>query len=148
MVLISLLVFAATWFLVARRAKSNGAGFFGRNMVGSIIGLVVMFGVVLITPFSDRDSGVVVASGEVDGAVYRITKDESLGTMKRSVEAQIKEPIDEATLGRLANEIRDASPRKHEITFIGWRIFGQTAGPYWATTHFNPDLNVRILNLQ
>lgn len=151
MVLSGLLIFFVVWFFVARRARKNGAGLFGRNMLGAVIGLVAMVATVLVMPFSGQPSGQSAASDTAEAAdsvVYLLTKDEATGSTKRSVEVQIREPIDESTLERLANEIRERSTTKYDRTFIGWRIVGQPPSPYWATTHFNPDLQVQILGVQ
>lgn len=94
----------------------------------------------LLTGCNDSTTSAETAASDVS---YSITKDESLGTIKRTVEVQIEAPADEEALERLAHKIKDSRKTSYERTFIGWRIAGQT-GPYYATTHFNPDLSVVI----
>jgi len=83
-----------------------------------------------------------IASAEVP---YLITKNDVFRNIKRSVEIRIAKPMSEKELEKLAYEIRDDHRTKFERTFIGWRIQGVPSDTYWATTHFNPDLKVRIL---
>jgi hypothetical protein len=74
---------------------------------------------------------------------YRITKDESMQDIKRTVEVLLPNRIDESELESLAQDIYETG---FERTFIGYRIEGDDqGGVYWATTHYNPDLNVTIL---
>lgn len=73
---------------------------------------------------------------------YTITKDEKNGNTKRSVEVELPERIERDSLRALAEEIHEGG---YDRTFIGYRIEGEEAGPYWATTHYNPDMDVVIL---
>lgn len=77
---------------------------------------------------------------------YTVLEDEKLGRIKRSVELLLAERIEVADLERLAHEIRDGDQTKYERTFIGWRVVGDDLeGMYWASTHFDPDLDVKII---
>lgn len=72
---------------------------------------------------------------------YKITKDTQKRHVKRSVEVRLPRRVDKNMLRSLAHEIhKDGFDR----TFIGYRIKGNEEGLYWATTHFNPDLKIKI----
>ena len=77
---------------------------------------------------------------------YRITQDESLGNIKRTVEVEIDERIDEDTLRNIAKYIKSKERRTYQRTFIGYRMKGSRKDMInWATTHYDPDLKVEII---
>ena len=76
---------------------------------------------------------------------YRVTKDETLSPIKRTVEATLSERVDKETLGQLATQIRDSSDDEFNLTFIGWRIEGENSDTYWANTRFDPDMKIDII---
>ena len=77
---------------------------------------------------------------------YKITEDTVKGNIKRTVEVELPSRTDEETLRALAEKIRDISNVDVERTFIGYRISGDHKNQsYWATTHYNPSLEVKIL---
>lgn len=74
---------------------------------------------------------------------YRIFSDERLGTVKRSVEVRIEDRITVAQLEKIARQIRQKRDQK---TFILYYLPGMESGHgAWASTHFNPELQVIIL---
>jgi hypothetical protein len=79
--------------------------------------------------------------------LYRITSDETLHTIKRTVEVEVERPLTEEQLEDIASEIRALKSTKFERTFIGYRLSDQTVDMYWATTHFNPSLKVNIAGM-
>lgn len=85
--------------------------------------------------------------GETGGASYRIIKDEHLRNIKRSVDVRLPRAIGDADLERFAREIYAKDPG-YDRTFIVWLLPGMEPGAgAWATTHFNPTLEVRVLGL-
>ncbi len=79
---------------------------------------------------------------------YYITQDQSMRSEKRSVEAVLNKRVKKETLNNIALNIKNSDSNTYERTFIGYFIGGEdnTQG-YWATTHFNPNLEVKILGL-
>lgn len=76
---------------------------------------------------------------------YKIVKDDSLRDVKRTVEVVLKERIEEDLLLKIAQQIYDNRSHDYERTFIGYRIEGEDAGPYWATTNYNPNLEINFI---
>ncbi|WP_445768807.1 hypothetical protein [Rheinheimera sp.] len=76
---------------------------------------------------------------------YKITEDTVKGSIKRTVEVELSARTDEATLQALAKEIHGLSDANVERTFIGYRLANDKNQGYWATTHYNPNLEVQIL---
>lgn len=77
---------------------------------------------------------------------YKITEDTVKGNIKRTVEVELPARTDEKTLKALAEKIHSLSDVNVERTFIGYRIAGGHKNQsYWATTHYNPELDVKIM---
>lgn len=76
---------------------------------------------------------------------YRIILDESKGSIKRTVEIELAERTDKETLKTIARKIKSSELGHYERTFIAYRIKGDNGNTYWATTHYNPDLEIVIL---
>lgn len=74
---------------------------------------------------------------------YEIIKDDKIKGVKRSVEIVLTERVSEKELEKIAKEIYKSGFKN---TFIGYRITGDDpTNAYWATTHFQPDLKVKII---
>lgn len=79
---------------------------------------------------------------------YKITKDEKRPNIKRSVEIVLPHKINEEELEKIAQFVEASDSDSYQRTFIGYFISGNdSSSGYWATTHFNPNLEVRILGL-
>lgn len=76
--------------------------------------------------------------------IFAVTKDDYMAAIKRTVEVSLSREATEQELSAIAESLFKARSKDTERTFIGYRI-GGTIGGYWATTHYNPDLKVEIL---
>ncbi len=92
---------------------------------------------------SGKGSGQVAKDNLVN--VYNIKPDEYLGNIKRTVEVRLVSKLSLEQLKAVAEIIKADEKKKTERTFIGYALEGHQAPGYWATTHYNPDLNVIIL---
>ena len=75
---------------------------------------------------------------------YEVTKDTVMGRFKRTVEIQLKERITEDELRWIAAQVMPSGKTKVDRTFIGYRLSTKHPSAYWATTHHDPDIKVRI----
>lgn len=75
---------------------------------------------------------------------HTIVKDESMLDTKRSVEVQLHDRVEEWDLSNLAAKIKQSDPKTYERTFIQYVGPGPRTGWAYATTHFNPDLEVKM----
>lgn len=75
---------------------------------------------------------------------YKILEDDVKRNVKRTVEVEISERMDEESLIALAEKIYALSNVKVERTFILYRLANGSDGTAWATTHYEPDFKVRI----
>jgi Putative peptidoglycan binding domain len=79
---------------------------------------------------------------------YKIIKVNRLGNIKCSITVRLSHKVSEDTLRQLAIKLHDKEPKKYDRMFITYYLPGMTIGAgAWATTHFNPNLDVRILGM-
>ncbi len=78
---------------------------------------------------------------------YSILEDTHKGNIKRSVEIILESKISKENLRLLAQKIKNSDSTEYQRTFIGYYLNEKEKNGYWATTHYNPNLEVRILGL-
>lgn len=76
---------------------------------------------------------------------YRILSDEKQGTEKRTVKVLLDGRITEQQLEKLAYKIQKMNSETFKRTFIMYEVKGVDMDMAWATTHFNPNLEVKLL---
>lgn len=77
---------------------------------------------------------------------HSIIEDTSMGTIKRTIDVRLEQKITEDELRLLGEEIKRKGGKSYERVFITYYLPHQTPGSgAWATTHFDPDIDVRIL---
>lgn len=77
--------------------------------------------------------------------VLSVKEADLMGAAKRSVQVRLQKPVDKATLTKIAHLIQNEKPN-FRATYIEYLLDGMTSGAgAWATTHFDPTLNVQIL---
>lgn len=82
-----------------------------------------------------------------DGS-YSIIDSSTLPGIKRSLVVRLKKKVTKSTLHTLAITLKSQDARDYDRTFITYYLPGMEVGAgAWATTHFNPDLEVQILGM-
>lgn len=83
-----------------------------------------------------------------DAITYTIVKESAIPNLKRSLDVRLNKKVSKDTLKNIALNLKEGTPDTYERTFICYYLPGMEidAGA-WATTHFNPNLEVRILGL-
>ena len=67
---------------------------------------------------------------------------------KRSLNVRLNKKVSEDVLRAIALTLKSNDSRQYDQTFIVYYLPGMAVGPGgWATTHFDPTLEVRILGL-
>ena len=80
--------------------------------------------------------------------LYSIIKSTTLKNIKRSVDVRLTEKVSEDTLRLIAQRIKTKDSIRYDRTFISYILPNMEVGSgAWATTHYNPQLEVRILGL-
>ena len=81
-------------------------------------------------------------------SIYSIVGSDTYGTHKRSLDVRLRQPVPENTLRTIALELKSQASQNYDRTFICYYLPGMVVDTgAWATTHFNPNLEVRILGL-
>lgn len=109
---------------------------------GMLFGLVAFFVGVLPHPASAQENDV------VSNDFYTVLKDEVKLPHKRTVEVLLKDRLNVQELRLLGLYLTEQNQQPVERVFIGYRLADQdTDSAYWATTHTNPDFEIRIAGL-
>ncbi len=81
-------------------------------------------------------------------ASYTIISDEHLRNIKRTVEVRLDEPLTLEEIEKVAKNIHSKDP-SYERIFITYYLSGMAVGTgAWATSHFNPNLIIRIMGFE
>jgi hypothetical protein len=83
-------------------------------------------------------------------APYSIISDKDEGPVRREVEVNLNKKVKPDALREIALEVKSREERPHERTAIFYYLpveFPELAGEPWASTHFKPALEVKILCL-
>lgn len=137
----------------AKTCPQCGVGEPGVSTVQKLLGLVALAAViVLVVSMCSRGTDEspnlsTPAALSQPSAEYTILQDETRGTAKRTVEVVLPHRISVESLASIAKEIKSKATKTTDRTFIGYRVDGQTDTSYWATTHYNPDLDVMVQGL-
>ena len=79
---------------------------------------------------------------------YTIIDSDVMPVFKRSLVVRLNKKVSERTLRALALKLKSQDSRNYARTFIVYILPDMKVGAgAWATTHFDPDLEVRILGL-
>lgn len=80
------------------------------------------------------------------GVSYIIIEKSSMGNIKLSIDIRLEQKVSKDFLQKLALKLRQDEPIKYDRIFICYLLPGMTPGAgAWATSHFNPNLKVKIL---
>lgn len=89
-----------------------------------------------------------VQAEAVDGATYSIISDNDFRDVKRSIDVRLDKKVSVEALRTIAQKLKNMERKKYERTFIGYYLPNMEVGAgAWATSHFDPELEVRILGL-
>lgn len=79
---------------------------------------------------------------------YSIIDSSTLPGIKRSVDVRLNKKVSERTLRAIAFKLKSQDSCHYDRTFITYYLPGMAVGAgAWATTHFNPDLELCIFGL-
>lgn len=81
-------------------------------------------------------------------ASYSVIDETTVPGSKRSLDVRLDQKVSEETLREIALELQASVSQDYDRTFIAYYLPDMTVGAgAWATSHFTPDLEVRILGL-
>ena len=98
---------------------------------------------------SNRSSSVHAPAPGIPADVsYSIINSDIFLDYKRSLDVRLNKKVSEETLRAIALKLKAQDSRNYERTFICYYLPDMEVGAgAWATTHFNPNLDVRIQGL-
>ena len=80
---------------------------------------------------------------------YTIIKTYTRAPVKRTLDVRLNKRVSEKVLRAIALELKAKDSRKYDRTFIDYHIAGnEGSGIAWATSHFNPNLEVNIIGMK
>ena len=79
---------------------------------------------------------------------YTIIRKNIVPGIKRSLDIRLNRRVSQSVLKSIAMKLKNSDPKPYVRTFIGYYLPDMKLNSvYWATTHFDPNLEVRILGL-
>ena len=79
---------------------------------------------------------------------YKILASVEIPGFKRQLDVRLNRKVSEDILQAIATKLKDSDSKVYERTLIAYYLPGMQVGAgAWATTHFDPDLRVRILGM-
>lgn len=83
-----------------------------------------------------------------DGVTYEIIDVKMFSGSERSVDVRLSDRINKPELEALARRIHDSDEDTYARTYIDYYLPSMEVGSFpWATTYFEPDLNVNVIGL-
>jgi len=97
--------------------------------------------------FANRQPGSQGPAGSADDT-YSVIQTNIVTGIRKSIDVRLAEEVSEDTLRAIALELKSGDSRHYDRTFIVYYLPEMAVGGGgWATTHFDPVLEVRILGL-
>ena len=116
-----------------------------------VIILAVILGVLGVMACQPEKADTIIPPEKADTIIpsdvsYSVIATDDVPGIKRSLDVRLNKKVSKDVLREIAHELKSNDSREYERTFIGYYLPGMTVDAgYWATTHFNPTLDVRIL---
>lgn len=100
-------------------------------------------------PAAEEEAEKAVATSTIPADVsYEVIDTYILPGIKRQLDVRLNKKVSEDILRAIALELKSNDSRQYDRTFIFYYLPDMTGGANaWATTHFNPTLDVRIFGL-
>ena len=142
--LIPLLVFVFPVGLYALWKNND----FSRRAKLVIGGATLLFAIFAVASENPNPISTQTAVEIPEGVSYPVENTDIVSDHKRGLEVRLNKRVSEDVLRAIALELKKRDSREYDRTFIDYYLPDMELGAgAWATTHFNPDLEVRILGL-
>lgn len=96
------------------------------------------------TPVEQSDDA---KNNMIESGAYTIRSDEKKSDIVRKVHVDLDERVTKQQLEKIANEIKESDKNNYERTLIMYRIKDEKSVAAWATTNFDPDLEINFIGL-
>jgi len=102
--------------------------------------------IILLIVFLSMYSAIFAFAGSFQGVKYSVIEKSTLRSIKCTIDISLEKKVSKDFLHKLALKLRKAEPIKYDRMFIFYYLPGMTPGSgAWATSHFSPNLEVRVL---
>jgi hypothetical protein len=89
-----------------------------------------------------------ISAETIEAPSYSIISENQSKDVKRSVDVRLEKKVSAEVLKTIAEKIKGTERKKFERTFITYYLPEMKVGSgAWATSHFDPDLKVKIIGL-
>lgn len=113
-----------------------------------LLALIAAFAILACGESSSQDASAPEKSSVPPDLDYEIISEDSYQNERRSLDVRISRKVDEDGLEALAYRLREQASGSVERTFIVYYLPGMEVGAGgWATSHFDPELDVQILGV-
>ena len=103
---------------------------------------IMLIGVLSLLP------AILVFAASFQGVNYTVIEKSNMGSIKSSIDIRLEKKVSKDFLHKLALKLQKAEHRKYDRMFITYYLPGMKPGSgAWATSHFNPSLEVKILGM-
>jgi hypothetical protein len=130
---------------------------FGKTEVRYLLSIVTIVGLVTLgcndrrqseTSQSDQQQSKLQEATIPTDVSFSIIDSSTLPSIKRRLDVRLNKKVSEQNLRAIALKLKGQDAQVYDRTFIFYYLPGMTVSAgAWATTHFTPDLEVRILGL-
>jgi len=136
---IGLFASSMTVFLIGCSGEGSGGSFMGAGRDGGAQRTV-----------QDPDPAQRTLNTPIPSDVtYTVFDSHTTPRIKRSLDVRLSKKVTAIVLHSIALELKERDAKRYERTFICYYLPGMEVGAgAWATTHFNPELDVRILGME
>jgi hypothetical protein len=123
-------------------------GVTGLQQIGGFVILAIIIGVaVSIFSSGSKHQPVETVAQSATKLMYKITEDEFSEGQPRRVKVLLNQRFTEEELAEVSKIIQANSKSNAEMTFIGFRVEGQSDKAYWAQVKFTPDYESTLYGL-
>jgi hypothetical protein len=102
---------------------------------------------ILVIIYLSLSASISVLAESFQGVKYTVLEKSNLGSIKFSIDIRLEKKVSKGFLQAFALKLREDLPRKYDRLFITDYLPGMSpeTSDAWATSHFNPALEVKIL---
>lgn len=113
-----------------------------------LLALIAAFAILACGESSSQDASALEKSSVPPDLDYEIISEDAYQNERRSLDVRLSQKVDEDALEALAYRLKEQASGAFERTFIVYYLSGMEVGAGgWATSHFDPELDVQILGV-
>ena len=119
-------------------------------IIGIVVAIFIIGMITFVLNRNDRQTNNYSSKADYDEFfnAYSIIKQESMHSIKARIDVRLNRKFNKSSIEKLARKLKNDLKVDYDRIFISYYLPGMKVGSgAWATSHFNPDLNIVILGL-